>query len=105
MGLDARANREKYDLPTVFSILIYTHPETGEINVPLRAASSRRATLLARSVRSSPAARLDGPTTTKSPCLTPLASLSEIRRRYHLNTSVRWRPALELRKDDFHEKR
>src|SRR5918992_292642 len=22
-------NREKYDLPTVFSILIYTHPETG----------------------------------------------------------------------------
>jgi alanine dehydrogenase len=22
-------NREKYDLPTVFSVLIYTHPETG----------------------------------------------------------------------------
>ena len=22
-------NREKFDLPTVFSILIYTHPETG----------------------------------------------------------------------------
>lgn len=22
-------NRDKYDLPTVFSILIYTHPETG----------------------------------------------------------------------------
>jgi alanine dehydrogenase len=22
-------NREKFDLPTVFSILVYTHPETG----------------------------------------------------------------------------
>jgi len=52
-------------------------------------ASSTRATLPARSARSSPAARPDGPGTTKSPCLTPPASLCRIRRRYHLNTSVR----------------